>query len=57
MQTFNKINITEVQSASSLSGGTFEEAMNDCQPKEEKNQNKTGNSVKVHTKQVLTYSK
>lgn len=43
MQTFNKINITEVQSASSLSGGTFEEAMNDCQPKEEKKQNKTGN--------------
>lgn len=51
MQTFNKINITEVQSASSLSEGTFEEVMNDCQPKEEKKQ-KTGNSVKVHTKQV-----
>lgn len=34
MQTFNKINTTGVRSASSLSEGTLEEAMNDCQPKE-----------------------
>lgn len=45
MQTFNKISMTEVQSASSLSEGNMEEAMSDCQPKGEK----TGNSVKVHT--------
>lgn len=36
MQTFNKINTTEVRSASSLSEGTLKEAMNDCQPKKEK---------------------
>lgn len=36
MQTFNKINMTEVRSASSLSEGTLKEAMNDCQPKKEK---------------------
>lgn len=49
MQTFNKINTTEVRSASSLSEGTLKEAMNDCQPKKEKR----GNSVKVHAKHVL----
>lgn len=43
-QTFNKMNVTEVQSASSVSEGTSEKAMSDCQPKGEK----TGNPVKVH---------
>lgn len=46
MQTFNKSNITGVQSASSLSEGTFE-AMDDCQPKEgRKGGKKEGNPVK-----------
>lgn len=57
MQTFNKINMTEVQSASSLSEGTLAEAMNDCQPKKEKEKKLRKFSESPHKTCALTNSK